>query len=576
MGLAQGDPPPSAGPSEQSRPSLVPHKGSQVIAVRSDSDTIGLSADQRFEMTSRFGFATRLILAVTLVVLAGVAAMESVRRLNFYGTLKQPQIGWLSNVHGDVQVKSGDGEFRRVGTGATLADGDQIVTGQDSKASINFHSGRTAESLSNSRITISSLEDAANSPTILIDATRAGQTEVANAAGDSRPLILLTGVGAITVSAGESAKAETSAKTGAAKVEKKDIKTGQTTTFTKIDSTQTTQIIQQAQAAVIVAPSPKPTPTPVPKPRLEASAELLAPSAGSVFWSTSEWRAIAATEIPLAVTVKSNTAMLRAVLELRQGPGNSPVRVPLTASAQPNSFISKTTVNDLVSASSEKIASGADIRKFSIAVVAGDGETAKRIPLNGDFSIATLAPLSQVSGVVIGLDSLTGSPSPGPWVRGVISEEPEKLPIVITTVIPGLARTLIPALRTAKRGGFHTPASIGAAGTFAVKGQEIIAQVAGQALDNKLSDKLREVLDADFVFTGQQDALISAKKYSVEDIQKLVAKSTQSGKGVYVFQNDSLFQLNADFVRRYPSVASFVRRNSSAFFTQPVKINSFR
>jgi len=95
-------------------------------------------------------------------------------------------------------------------------------------------------------------------------------------------------------------------------------------------------------------------------------------------------------------------------------------------------------------------------------------------------------------------------------------------------------------------------------------------------LDNKLSDKLREVLDADFVFTGQQDALISAKKYSVEDIQKLVAKSTQSGKGVYVFQNDSLFQLNADFVRRYPSVASFVRRNSSAFFTQPVKINSFR
>ncbi|NDE17944.1 hypothetical protein EBZ80_23765, partial [bacterium] len=520
----------------------------------------------------RFGFATRLILAVTLVVLAGVAAMESVRRLNFYGTLQQPQIGWLSNVHGDVQVKSGDGEFRRVGTGATLADGDQIVTGQDSKASINFHSGRTAESLSNSRITISSLEDAANSPTILIDATRAGQTEVANAAGDSRPLILLTGVGAITVSAGESAKAETSAKTGAAKVEKKDIKTGQTTTFTKIDSTQTTQIIQKAQAAVIAAPSP----TPAPKPRLEASAELLAPSAGSVFWSTSEWRAIAATEIPLAVTVKSNTAMLRAVLELRQGPGNSPVRVPLTASAQPNSFISKTTVNDLVSASSEKIASGADIRKFSIAVVAGDGETAKRIPLNGDFSIASLAPLSQASSVVIGMDSLTGDPSAGPWVRGVISQEPEKLPIVITTVIPGLARTLIPALRTAKRAGFHTPASIGAAGTFAVKGQEIIAQIAGRALDNKLSDKLREVLDADFVFTGQQDALISAKKYSVEDIQKLVAKSTQSGKGVYVFQNDSLFQLNADFVRRYPSVASFVRRNSSAFFTQPVKINSFR
>ena len=109
-----------------------------------------------------------------------------------------------------------------------------------------------------------------------------------------------------------------------------------------------------------------------------------------------------------------------------------------------------------------------------------------------------------------------------------------------------------------------------------MKNQEIVAQIAGSALDNSVSDRLREILDADFVYTGPQDALISTKKYSVEDIQKLVANSIQSGKGIYVFQDASLFQVNADFVRRYPSVASFVRRNSSAFFTRQVKINSFR
>ena len=529
-------------------------------------------------MSARLGFMTKLLLAITLVVIAGFVAMEAVRRFNFYGVLKQSQIGWLSNVQGDVQVKSGDGDFRRVGTGTTLADGDQIVTGQDSKASINFHSGRTAESLSNSRITVSSLEDSAQSPTILIDATRAGQTEVANAVGDARPLILLTGVGAITVSAGESAKAETSAKTGAAKVEKKDMKSGQTTTFTKIDAAQSTEIIQQAQAAVVLPPSPTPTPTPTPKPKpkLEASAELLSPVAGSIYWSVSDWQAIAAAEIPLAVTVKSNAAMLRAVLELRQEKGTTPVRSPLAASAQPNSYTSKTTVKDLISASREKIVQGADIRKFSIAVLAGDGETAKRIPLEGDVSIASLASLGRLPGVTIGLDSLSGQPSAGPWIQGTISREPEKLPIVVTTVLPGLANKLIPALRTAKRGGFHAPASLGPAGTFVVKNQEIVAQIAGSALDNSVSDRLREILDADFVYTGPQDALISTKKYSVEDIQKLVANSIQSGKGIYVFQDASLFQVNADFVRRYPSVASFVRRNSSAFFTRQVKINSFR
>jgi hypothetical protein len=528
-------------------------------------------------MPVRFGFITRLTVAVALVVLAGVAVMAAVRRFNVYGLESDTKIGWLSKVQGDVQVKSGDGDFKPVKTGKELADGDQIVTGPSSTASINFHSGRTAESLENSRITVSSLEDAPQSPTILIDATRAGQTEVSHSAGEARPVILLTGSGAITVSAGESVVTKTSVATGTAEVIKKDLKTGQTTTLTKIEPAQTTQIIQQAQAAVVVAtPTPTPTPTPKPKPRLEANADLQVPAPGTVFWTTSDWQAISTTEIPLAVSIKTSAPLLRAVLELKSGQGATPVRVPLTASAKPDSYTSKTSVGDLVAASSPKLVKGSDVRAFTAAIIAGDGETARRFPLNAEFTIATLLPLAQASTAVIGFDSLTGESWAGPWIRGSISREAEKLPIVITTVAPGLGRKFLPVFKTAKRAGFETPGTLGLAGTFAVKNQAIIAQIGGTAVDNNVSDKIREILDADFVFTGPQDALISSRKYSVEEIQKLVASSIQAGKGIYVFQDASLFQVNADFVRRYPSVASFVRRNSNAFFTKQVKINSFR
>ena len=115
-----------------------------------------------------------------------------------------------------------------------------------------------------------------------------------------------------------------------------------------------------------------------------------------------------------------------------------------------------------------------------------------------------------------------------------------------------------------------------AAGVFVVKNQEIIAQINGNSVTNELTDKVREIIDGDFVFTGPQDALVSAQKYSVEEIQKMIAGSVQNGKSIFVFQDQSLFQVNAEFVKKHPSVASFVRRNSNAFFTRQVKINSFK
>lgn len=528
-------------------------------------------------MPVRFNFLTRLTIAITLVALAGVVAIGAVRRFNAYGVKVDSDIGWLQDVSGAVQIKSGDTDFRPAKTSTVLADGDQIVTGPDSKATINFRSGRTAECGKNTRITVSSLEDATQSPTILIDATRAGETAVKLKDNNAKPVILLTGSGAFTVSAGQSIVTKKSIATGAAEVFKTDTKTGQTVNLTKVEPAQTTQMVKEVLAAVIAAtPTPTPVPTPKPKPKIDASASLISPVKGSEFWTTSDWSTIAASEIPLAVTIKSNVALTRAVLELKSVKGGSPIRMPLVASAKPEAFTAKVTVADLIRNSSADVVRGADSREFSVSIIGGDGESAKRIAVDGGFTITSVSPLGQAVSASIGFDSLTGEGTAGPWIGGTTGREPDKLPIVVITASAGMARRFLPVIRTASRSGFSTPASLGTQGTFVVKNQEIIAQLRGPSINNEMSDKLRQVLDGDFVFTGPQDALISAKKYSVDEIQKIVAASIESGKGIYVFQDESLFQVNADFVRKHPSVASFVRRNSSAFFTKKVNINSFR
>ncbi len=528
-------------------------------------------------MNGRFGFLTKIVIAMTLVVGAFVASIAAVRRFDFYGFQGDSKIGWLSKVNGNVQVKSGDLDFRPVRTGTPLSDGDQIVTGPDSTAAINFYSGRTADCLANSRITISSLEDAASSPTILIDATRAGQTEVSLGSAESRPIILLTGDGAITVSAGESVTAKSTGAAGTTEVVKKNIKTGKTVTLTKVEPVETTKIIEQALAAVATpTPTPIPSPTPKPQPKIMATASLLIPASGKTLWTANTFNAISATELNVKVSVKSNVPPTKLALELKQGPKSKGLVIPLTPTGEPNSFAGKATVGSLLETSLGKNINGANVYTFDATVIFAEGKIVRRIPDAGEFSIGSISPLTQAASVSVGLDNLAEQPVTGPWISGGTGDKPDKFPLVLTTVKAGIIRPILGLMRSATQSGFKAPATLRATGTFLVKDQEVIAEISGRGLSNTNSDHFREILDADFAFTGPLDALVSAKKYSVDQLQSLVAGSLQNGKSIYVFQDQNLFQVNADFVRKYPSVASFVRRNSSAFFTQQVKINSFR
>ena len=512
---------------------------------------------------------------MTLVLIAAIAAISAVRRFDFYGFQSDSKIGWISKMEGTVQVKSGDLDFRPVATGATLSDGDQIVTGPSSLASINFHSGRTADCLANSRITVSSLEDAVSSPTILIDATRSGQTEVALANSDSRPVILLTGNGAITVSAGESVIAKSTGAAGVSEVVKKDIKTGKTTILTKLEAVETTKIIQQALAAV-ATPTPTPIPTLKPQPKINATASLVSPKAGTTLWTVASLSSLSTTQMDIVVNLKSNLTPTSVSLELRPPTNGKATLVALAATGQPNTYAGKIAIGKLIDTSKSTNLSGAAVHAFDASLLLGDGSSAKRIAGVGAVLIGSLNPLGQSASAAIGLKDLQERPVSGPWLAGKTADDPNKFPLVITTVKAGVIKPILAILRSAPSSGFSAPAAIGPAGTFVVKDQEVIAQISGAGLNNSASDRVRELLEGDFVFTGPADALVSAKKYSINEIQALVAASVQSGKSIFVFQDQSLFQVNAEFVRKHPSVASFVRRNSSAFFTRQVKINSFR
>ncbi len=526
-------------------------------------------------MTARFSFPARILIALTVVLIAAVAAIGTVRRFDFYGFQSDSKIGWISKMEGNVQVKSGDLDFRPVTTGVTLSDGDQIVTGPSSLASINFHSGRTADCLANSRITVSSLEDAVSSPTILIDATRSGQTEVALANSDSRPVILLTGNGAITVSAGESVIAKSTGAAGVSEVVKKDIKTGKTTTLTKLEAVETTKIIQQALAAV-ATPTPTPMPTPKPQPKIDATASLVSPKAGTTLWTVASLSSISTTQMDIVVNLKSNLTPTSLSLELRPPTKGKATLVALAATGQPNTYAGKIAMGTLIDTSKSTNLSGASVHAFDVSLLLGDGSSVKRIAGIGPVLIGSLNPLGQSASAAIGLKDLQERPISGPWLAGKTADDPNKFPLVITTVKAGVIKPILAILRSAPSSGFSAPAAIGPAGTFVVKDQEVIAQISGAGLNNAASDRVRELLEGDFVFTGPADALVSAKKYSINEIQALVAASVQSGKSIFVFQDQNLFQVNAEFVRKHPSVASFVRRNSSAFFTRQVKINSYR
>ena len=528
-------------------------------------------------MNGRFSFLTKIVIAMTMVVGAFVASIAAIRRFDFYGFQSDSKIGWLSKVNGNVQVKSGDLDFRPVRTGTPLSDGDQIVTGPDSSAAINFYSGRTADCLANSRITIASLEDAASSPTILIDATRAGQTQVSLGSADARPVILLTGSGAITVSAGESVTAKSTGAAGVTEVIKKNIQTGKTTTLTKVEAVESSKIIERALAAVATpAPTPIPTPVATPKPKIMVTALLVFPAPGTTLWTAGSFASISGSVIEIKVSVKSNIALNKVALQLKPSAAAKGLTIPLVPTGEPDTFEGKTTIGSMIEAGLAKNKNGAVVHSFDTSVIFAVSQTTRSIPGAGTFSIGTLAPLAQAASVTLGLESLTERPVTGPWISGTTGYSPDKFPLVLTTAKAGLIRPILGMMRSAIKSGFNAPGTIRSSGTFLVKDQEVIAEIGGSGLNNANSDRFREILDADFAFTGPLDALVNAKKYSVDQIQSLVTGSLQKGKNIYIFQDQSLFQVNADFVRRYPSVASFVRRNSSAFFTREVKINSFR
>jgi hypothetical protein len=525
-------------------------------------------------------FGTKLVLVTFSLAALGVVTISKVRSKNFYARQPESTVGTIRDITGEVQIRSEDGVFRRVESGHPVSDGDQIVTANESKAVVDLKAGRSIICSANSRITVTSLEDDRNTPTILIDATRSGETEASTVDNSARPVILLTGKGAITVNAGESITTKNSGSAEGSEIIRTDKKTGIQTALVKVDDNERNRRIQEALAA---AASPTPTPTPIatPKtvaPRPDSPPVLLTPAPGSVLWSAQDLQKIENDSIGVVISFKGPAPGTGLTLEVKED-GNSAsrgVQEKLVPSTESGKYSARFSVASIQGISRGNITGGKLRRDFSLAVLSGDGTSARRIPVAGKFGVGSLSPLVRDTGVILGLTSIAESPAPGPWITGRFEDDPGRLPLVIRLFKPGMFTAFVPAIRSAKLLAVKNGATMALTGTFVVKGQEIVAQIAGPIVNNELTDKVRALIDGDFVFTGPQEALVSAKKYSIDEIQKMIAGSVQSGKSIFVFQDQSLFEVNAEFVRKYPSVASFVRRNSNAFFTKEVKINSFR
>lgn len=508
-------------------------------------------------------FVLKIFLSLAVFTAVAWAVLDHVRQRDLAIREADQSIGEISQVDGFVQIKSGDAGFRNATVGTRVIDGDQILTGPNSTARIELGSGRNAVAQEESRISISSLEDSRSDPSIVIDGIRStGITinEDATPVKSARPIVLLTSLGTIPVSSTQRVETKNTGNPKTSVIKKQDIDTGKTTVFTNQDAAQ-------------VMPSliTQPTPTPTPKPVLSLSAKMLAPEFGPAFWTPDKLTQISKSPMEIQLSVQGLKAPKSASIHL----GFQKKTAEIPAEYSPSKRLVRAVFN--LESLGKILPPDMKSADVSIAVSAEENSLRAKRTLENDLKITTLEESLRAGKVSVGLEGLPERQDKTPgWATGRLEATPERFPLVISVIKKGFGTRLAPLLRSAKKVGFSSTAEVGAAGTYVVRNQEIIAQISGKLLNDELSDKIRAIFDGDFVFTGPEAALISPRKFSVTQIQSLVNDSINNGKGIFVFQTQDVFLVNRDFLIKNPSVASFVKRNSNAFFTSKVRINSYR
>lgn len=501
-------------------------------------------------------FAFKIILATVTCLALGWWTLNFVQRADKKTRINENSIGKLASLKGFVQVKSGGGDLKSATAGFQVYDGDTIVTGVGSEAKVELGSGRTVVTAGESRVSISSLEDSNANPSIVIDGTRASGVTVNDGATperDARPIILLTSMGTIPIAANERASTKNTGDPKTMLLKKVDIATGETTVFTGSES----QI-----------PSPSPEPSPTQKAVLSFSAKLLS-SANQ--WTTASWPDILKKSIDIQIRISNPGNLKSATISLESSTGSIEKAGKF---ASDRSVVSASfALADIIKNNGKE----GDEVEFSVAVSITDGVVRARRNLNQKVFITSIHKKLAKNRVSIGLTTLPDTlPKMKQWNQSKLNPTVDQFPLVISIVKPGSGQSLAQLLESGSDIGFKDDSDVGSAGTFVVKNQEVIAQISGRSLTNQATDRIRNLMDGDFVFTGLKNALVSSKKFSVSQIQSLVNESVNKGKGVYVFQSQDVFLVNKDFLTRNPSVVAFVKKNSSAFFTSKVTINSFR
>lgn len=279
------------------------------------------------------------------------------------------------------------------------------------------------------------------------------------------------------------------------------------------------QEIKEEKLAAI--PPPEPTPAPA---AVQKSAKVVFPATGTTLWVTS-----ASAKIPVRIEPMKGAT----VVEVNRASGGRGKKLAFASNRADSTFTAADFLG--VNTPSAQLRAGNsafNLRSFSdltgAVTVEMDNLAVKKLDANRGFIVER---------------KLQSSP-PAHVIRLASAKD---------------LQTLAPLLEGASGFRIATATGLAEKGAFLVRNGAVIAQVAA---DGDLKTMCQR-LSCDLIFKGRRSAVASTAE--IEEAIKGKAKA-------YLVMKDTLVPLNAAFFRQYSEVRSYVKKQSTIIFTEPVEL----
>ena len=463
--------------------------------------------------------------------------------------------------------------------GQGFHDGDRVATARASKAKVQFNQERTLLLGEDTQVQITAMTTANRQRTYMITLIR-GTVSAESKCRHCPPLVIRAGDETFSVDGG---KKVALAKVVGKKVRKLD---PQTPISFVSKSVPAAPVLAANFVKALPPPAPPPPPPAPPPPAPVAKAKgfeaiVRVPSTGLVYWTTEPLMNLvsAAIDFPLsAPPQRPEVGDWRPIAELS---GPNPARNEIIETTGPMDFRLKISVSKIRSLGSSVWKDG--YREYTLGIRGG-----ARVSIKGQaqpsqsFSDRKLELKVRTYGefpggpATIGLDRLTASNEPGPWLVRKNEIKPEDAPIAIHLATSQDYAKFIPYIKGAAGVGISRQGLYSNDGIFVVRKQEVVAQLRGSGMTQERIEKLMELLGGDFVFEGPRSALHDTRGASQNALVDWIGALLDKGQVLYILKRNKLYPVSRDFIKTNNEVAKFVDSQAKAVFLERVKILDYR